>query len=107
MRTLKRLSKQAKEYLLTTPFTMEDVKSGAVTICRDRDGYSVRLDIIEVEPTKKKKKLFRGCITASDFVSEAIKGIDEGYHKNIVKKALYSALEILQNNNNHERSEDI
>lgn len=96
MRILKRLSKQAKEYLATTPFTMEDVKSGAVTICRERDGYSINLDIIEVEPSKKKKKLFRGCITASDFIKEAIKAIDKGYDTAIVKRALYSALETLK-----------
>lgn len=95
MRILKRLSKEAKEYLATTPFTIEDIKSGAVTVCFSRDGYSVNLDIIEVEP-KKKKKLFRGCITAEDFINEAIKAIDKGYDTDIVKRALYSALETLK-----------
>lgn len=95
MRILKRLSKQAKQYLETTPFTVENIKNGEASLCIDRNGYSVHLDIIEVEP-KKKKKLFRGCNTAEDFINEAVKALDKGYDNKIVKRALYSALEALK-----------
>lgn len=98
MRILKRISKQAKEYLLTTPFTIEEVKDGTVSLYRTRNGYEIHFEIQEIPNTWKKTKLFQKCVTASDFIEEAIREINKGYELNIVKKALYSALEILKKN---------
>lgn len=96
MKVLKRISKQAMEYLINTPFTIEEVKDGTVSLCRTKNGYETYFDIQEIPDTWKKKKLFQKCVTASDFIEEAVRQIDKGYELNIVKKALYSALEILK-----------
>lgn len=40
MKELKRISKQASEFLSTTVFTVEEVKAGTVKLYRTRNGYT-------------------------------------------------------------------
>lgn len=93
MKELKRISKQASEFLSTTVFTVEEVKAGTVKLCRTRNGYECLPEMQEV-PTFKGKKTSR-CYsekaTPAFLIKEAIIYIREGNSlaaTNVLKLAL-------------------
>lgn len=95
MKELKRISKQANDFLMKSGFSKEEVKDGACRLYRTRNGYSIRFDILEVPP-KSKKKLFRGLNTPKELIQEALTWLDRDQPL-IVLKALAIAERMIKN----------